>query len=125
MRENRENLVKTIESVSEQIQILALNIAVAAAKMSFRKELTMEVNNKLSKLVNQATLAVKNMGYVLSAAKSDKSKGRILTDGEGINIDSEMILNIENSLQTILDDSQKIMEMLKKVRQESLGNFGG
>ena len=125
MRENRENLVKTIESVSEQIQILALNIAVAAAKMSFRKELTMEVNNKLSKLVNQATLAVKNMGYVLSAAKSDKSKGGILTDSEGINIDSEMISNIENSLQTILDDSQKIMEMLKKVRQESLGNFGG
>ena len=125
MRENRENLVETIESVSEQIQILALNIAVAAAKMSFRKELTMEVNNKLSKLVNQATLAVKNMGYVLSAAKSDKSKGGILSDGEGINIDSEMISNIENSLQTILDDSQKIMEMLKKVRQESLGNFGG
>lgn len=125
MKENRENLIKTIESVSEQIQILALNIAVAAAKMSFRKELSVDVNSRLSQLVNQATQAVKKMGYVLRAARSDKPKQDILTKDYEINIDSKIVSDIEYSLETILNDSQKIMEMLIKVKQESLENYGG
>ncbi|MCD6162452.1 MAG: hypothetical protein J7K40_08580 [candidate division Zixibacteria bacterium] len=123
MTEHRENLIKTVESVSEQIQVLALNIAVAAAKMSFRKEIAPDVNNKLGQLVNQATLAVKNMGYILRAAKSERQKKDILTEEMDIKNDSETVSNIENSLNTILNDSQKILEMLKKVKQESLGDF--
>ena len=125
MKENRGNLIKTIESVSEQIQILALNIAVAAAKMSIRRELSGDVNNRLSQLVNQATQAVKNMGYVLRAARSDKPKQDILVKDFEINIDSKIVSDIECSLNSILDDSQKIMEMLEKVKQESLKNYGG
>lgn len=125
MEEPRENLIKTIESVSEQIQVLALNIAVAAAKMSYRKEIALDVNNKLSQLVNQATLAVKNMGYILQAAKSDRQKKNIMTEDLDIKNDSEVVSNIESSLNAILDDSQKILEMLKKVKQESMGDFGG
>ena len=42
MAGRRRNLVDHIEAISEQIQILALNIAVAAAKMSFNKKLKPE-----------------------------------------------------------------------------------
>lgn len=125
MDKPRDNLVKVIESVSEQIQILALNIAVAAAKMAHQKEITHDVNNKVSQLVNQATLAVKNMGYILRAASSDKPKQDVFADGLDIKVDSEMVSSIESSLQKILDDSQKILKMLDKIKQESLGNFGG
>ena len=125
MKKNSENIIKVIESISEQIQVLALNIAVAAAKMSYRNELTLDVNNKLSQLVNQATLTVKNMRYVLKVAGSDKSKQDIFADEFNVKIDSEMVSNIENSLQAILEDSQKIIGILNKVKQESLKDFGG
>lgn len=115
----RRNLVDHIESISEQIQILALNIAVAAAKMSFNKKLEPNVNNKLSQLVNEATLAVKNMTMVVKAAKSEKPKYDILHENQG-KLDAETIEGIETSLQAILNDSQKIMNMLNEVKQKSL-----
>ena len=119
-KKTKRNLVEVIESVSEQIQILALNIAVAAAKMSYSKKISGDVNNKLSRLVNQATLAVKNMGHVLRAAKSDRPKTDIFSDSAGIKVDSEMVEDIESSLKTILDDSRKIMEILNEVKQNSV-----
>ena len=119
MVNKRANIVDHIESISEQIQILALNIAVAAAKMSFNKKLEPDVNNKLSQLVNEATLAVKNMGMVVRAAKSEKPKYDALHDNQG-KIDTETVEGIETSLKTILEDSQKILHMLNEVRQKSL-----
>lgn len=120
MTKEQRNLVTIIESVSEQIQVLALNIAVAAAKMSFKQKISPDVNSKLSQLVNQTTLAVKNMGQVVRAASTEKPKGDILKDNPGSGMDSALISEIEKSLTTILDDSQKIMEMLEEVKQKTL-----
>ncbi|MCP4581899.1 MAG: hypothetical protein GY839_09785 [candidate division Zixibacteria bacterium] len=120
MKRTRKNLVDVIESVSEQIQILALNIAVAAAKMSYNKKISTDVNSKLSKLVNQATLAVKNMSHILRAAKSERPKVDVFSEGSNMKIDSEMVEDIESSLKTILNDSQKIMDMLNEVKQKSV-----
>jgi len=120
MRDSERNLVDLIESISEQIQVLALNIAVAAAKMSFNKEITLDVNSKLSQLVNQATVAVKNMGHVLRAARADKPKGELFADNEQSRINSEIVQIIENSLQLILDDSRKITDILSQVKYRSL-----
>ena len=119
MSRRRENLIEQIESISEQIQILALNIAVAAAKMSFNKRMAPDVNNKLSQLVNQATQAVKNMNIVARAARSDKPKFDVLNDNAG-NLDSKTIDGIEFSLRTILEDSRKIMAMLNEVKQRTI-----
>lgn len=125
MEEQRENLISFIESASERIQILALNIAVVAAKMSYHKELGLDVNNKLSQLVNQVTLSVKNMGHVLRAAKTDKMKGDVFTEGYNVKVDPELVNSIEIGLTKIMEDSQKIMEMLNKVKQKSLDGPGG
>jgi hypothetical protein len=125
MEEHRENLISFIESASERIQILALNIAVVAAKMSYHKELGLDVNNKLSQLVNQVTLAVKNMGHVLRAAKTDKMKRDVFTEGYNVRVDPELVNSIETGLTKIMKDSQKIMEMLNKVKQKSLDGPGG
>ncbi len=125
MEEKRKNLIGNIESISEQIQILALNIAVAAAKMSYSKKISLDVNSSLSQLVNQATIAVKNMGHILRAARSDKPKDDVFTEGYDIRVDSEMVRNIESSLKAILNDSQKIVDMLNEVKQKSLGKLEG
>ena len=96
-----------------------MNIAVAAAKMSFSKKLEPDVNNKLSQLVNEATMAVKNMTMVTKAAKSEKPKYDILHENQG-KLDPETVEGIETSLRTILNDSQKIMSMLNEVKQKSV-----
>jgi hypothetical protein len=119
MDKQHEFLIKTVESVSEKIQVLALNIAVAAAKMSYRQQLGLEVNNKLSQLVNQATLAVKDMGQVLRAAKTDNPKADVFNDSYDNKINAELMGNIELALNSIVEDSQKIMDMLNKVKQSS------
>ncbi len=118
MNGDQEQLIKTVETVSEKIQILALNIAVAAAKMSYRQQLTGEVNSKLSHLVHQATTAVKNMNQLLNAARADLNPGKLrepVTDETKIGADHAR--NIESALMSIIDDSQKIMEMLARVKQ--------
>jgi ABC-type phosphate/phosphonate transport system substrate-binding protein len=119
MTENKTNLVGSIESVAEQIQVLALNIAVAAAKLSYRKQLDPDVNDKVSKLVNQATLAVKGMNNMLRAVKHDKPKKNILDRVDNADFDAAKIREMENTLAAILDDSQKIVAMLQKVKQGS------
>jgi hypothetical protein len=77
----------------------------------------------LSRLVNQATQAVKNMGYILKAARSERPKQDIFANGTDIKVDSAMIADIEESLQFILEDSRKIMQMLDSVKQRSLDDF--
>lgn len=120
MMDQRKDLIKIIESISEQIQILALNIAVAAAKMPHRDEWGLDVDNKLSQLVNQASRAVKNMSYVLRAAKTDRPKDDVFTEGYNVKVDRELLKNIEASLKAILNDSQRIMDMLNVIKQKSL-----
>ena len=119
MDKHHEILIKSVEAISEKIQVLALNIAVAAAKMSYRQQLSLEVNNKLSQLVNQATLAVKNMGQILRAAKTDRVRDDFLSDGADNKVDPELVRGIEIALNSIVDDSQKIMDMLNRVKQSS------
>jgi hypothetical protein len=116
MDKQHEFLIKTVETVSERIQVLALNIAVAAAKMSYRQQLTQDVNTRLSQLVNQATQTVKNMGQILKAAKTDKAKPDFLADAADNKVDPELVKNIESALEAIVDESQKIMDMLNQVK---------
>jgi hypothetical protein len=119
MDKQHEFLIKTVEAVSEKIQVLALNIAVAAAKLSYRQQMGLEVNNKLSQLVNQTTLAVKDMGQILRAAKTDSAKANAFSESYDNKINTELLGNIEVALNAIVEDSQKIMDMLNKVKQSS------
>jgi len=117
MDKQHEFLIKAVETVSERIQVLALNIAVAAAKMSYRQQLTPDVNTRLSQLVNQATQTVKNMGQILKAAKTDKAKPDFLSDAADNKVDPELVRNIESALDAIVDESRKIMDMLNQVKK--------
>jgi hypothetical protein len=110
-----ESLLKYIEGVSGEIQLLALNIAVAAAKIAHRQDLDDELNQRLSRLVNQATQTVKQINQILSAA-GKQNKGSI-PDGESKAIDSELLVNIEGSMASIINDSEKIAGILTKIKK--------
>lgn len=109
-----DKLLSRIESVSGEIQLLALNIAVAAAKIAHRQELGLEINQGLSQLVNEATQAVKQMNQILSAAGAKKGKG----DRESTGVNMELLEGIESSMKSIISDSEKITKILASVKKK-------
>ena len=115
---NSDDLLSRLEGVSGEIQLLALNIAVAAAKIAHKQDLGLEVNQRLSQLVNQATQAVKQMNHVLSLAGSNNANSDGGVDGKGF--DNEFVAGIENSMESIISDSEKITSILSSIKKREL-----
>jgi methyl-accepting chemotaxis protein len=117
IKEENGDIVGRLESISSQIQLLALNIAVAAAKIAHKQDLGLEVNQGLSQLVNQATQAVKQMNQVLNVAGASAKNRNGLSDNELSAVDNEMIESIESSMESIIADSEKITRILSNVKK--------
>ncbi len=113
---NNEGLLNYIETVSSEIQLLALNIAVAAAKLAHNQKIGVEVNQNLSNLVNQATQAVKQMNLVIDAAKTDKKPTNFFADIKAEPVDQELIEDIEIAMGLIVKNSEKIVRLLAEVK---------
>ncbi len=117
-RKKRSNaLVSRVENVSEEIQLLALNIAVAAAKMAQKKDPGLEVHHKLSSLVNQTTQAVREMNKIVKAAKTERVVDHGSTDKADASCDHGFIENIEPSLNGIIADSERITTLLHALKK--------
>jgi hypothetical protein len=112
----QNEILKHIEAVSGEIQLLALNIAVAAAKMAHNNKIGLEVNQNLASLVNQATQAVKHMNQVIDAAKTEKGDHDI-SSVEKRPVDQDLINNIESAMSDIIRDSEKIVGLLSNVKK--------
>lgn len=116
-KDEGQRLLDRIEHVSNDIQLLALNIAVAAAKMAQKQQPGLEVHQKLSQLVNLATKTVKHMNQIVTAAKADKETGTDVSSRDGEQVDDELIRNIESAMQAIISDSEKINRLLAGIKQ--------
>ncbi len=110
-------LLNRIECVSNDIQLLALNIAVAAAKMAQKKDPGLEVHHKLSQLINRATQTVKHMTQIINAAKTNNGPISIVADRRNVHVDQDLIENIEAAMQGIIADSEKITSLLSNIKQ--------
>ncbi|MEE9554267.1 MAG: hypothetical protein V3W18_08220 [candidate division Zixibacteria bacterium] len=110
-------LLGRVENVSEEIQLLALNIAVAAAKMAQKKDPGLEVHHKLSSLVNQATRAVKDMNKIVKAAKTEGIVENNPVNDADTDIDFGFAENIESSLNGIIADSERITRLLHELKK--------
>jgi methyl-accepting chemotaxis protein len=108
-------LLSRLEGASGQIQLLALNIAIAAAKITHQRDLGLEVNQRLSQLVNQATQAVRQMNHILSLAGSSTAYFAGKDDDNGF--DAELIQGIENSMESIIADSERITHILSSIKK--------
>ncbi len=110
-------LLNKVEVVSEEIQLLALNIAVAAAKMAQKRDPGLEVHHKLSSLVNQTTLAVRQMNKIVKAARTENLNGSNVDDKLETEIDYGFIEDVESSLNGIIADSERITRLLKDLKK--------
>lgn len=109
-------LLDRIECVSNDIQLLALNIAVAAAKMAQKKDPGLEVHHKLSQLVSRATQTVKHMTQIINAAKTDNAPAGVMADRQDSQVDHNLIESIEAAMQGIIADSEKITSLLSNLK---------
>ena len=112
-----EKLVERIESISNDIQLLALNIAVAAAKMAQKYDPGLEVHQKLSSLVSQTTQAIKQMNQIISAARAENLAGNSVAEYNTGQIDQELIESMESAMNGIIADSEKITRLLTRIRR--------
>ena len=111
-------LLKHIESLSSEVQLLSLNIAVAAAKVTQNKNLGIEVNDQLSKLVNQATNMIKRMNQLLDAAKSDQSSNNSSVSESSENIRLQVVDELESSISSIIQNSEKVVRLLHNAKKQ-------
>jgi hypothetical protein len=109
-------ILEYIETVSGEIQLLALNIAVAAAKLAHNNTIDVEINQNLANLVNQATRAVKHMNQVIDVAKAEKGDQGILSENN-VPVDQEFMTAIESSMSEIIRDSERIVRLLSGVKR--------
>lgn len=109
-------ILEYIETVSGEIQLLALNIAVAAAKLAHNNKIDVEINQNLANLVNQATQAVKHMNQVVDAAKTEKGDQGTLLENK-VPVDQELMTSIESAMSDIIRDSEKIVRLLSGVQK--------
>lgn len=110
-------VLKHIEQVSGEIQLLALNIAVAAAKMAHNNTIETEVNRNLANLVNQATQAVKHLNRIVDAARARKDSQSVLNNPLDEPVNQELIDNIESVMNDIIRDSERIIKLLVNVKK--------
>jgi hypothetical protein len=114
---DQKEILDYIEAISAEIQLLALNIAVAAAKLAHNNKIGIEVNQNLSNLVNQATQAVKHMNQIIDAAKTEKSTNRFSAEVRDEPVDKKLIENIESAMGDIIRNSERIVRLLANVKK--------
>ncbi|UCE67801.1 MAG: hypothetical protein JSU85_07290 [Candidatus Zixiibacteriota bacterium] len=114
---DQKGILDYLEAVSGEIQLLALNIAVAAAKLTHNNKIGIEVNQNLSNLVNQATRAVKQMNQVIDAAKMEKSPRNPFNGAEDAPFDDGLTENIESAMSDIIRNSERIVRLLANVKK--------
>ncbi|UCC78318.1 MAG: hypothetical protein JSW64_08500 [Candidatus Zixiibacteriota bacterium] len=116
-RADQKEILDYIETVSGEIQLLALNIAVAAARLAHSNKIGVEVNQNLANLVNQATRAVKQMNHLIDAARTEKSSRKNFTDDNGKPLNGNLPEDMDSVMSDIIRDSEKIVRLLANVKK--------
>jgi hypothetical protein len=102
------NLVDQVDGLSEEVKVLALNLAIYLAKAKSESEELSQLEPEFIRLVNGTVLVLQEIGRIISAARNaetmvyDVSSGQIRRD------------QIEVRLRSILDQCGRIMRALSR-----------
>jgi len=100
------NLVDQVDGLSEEVKVLALNLAIYLAKAKSDSEALSQLEPDFIRLVNGTVLVLQEIGRIISAARNaetlvyDVSSGQLRRD------------QIELRLRSILDQCGRIMTAL-------------
>lgn len=107
-RESRLNLVDQVDGLSEEVKVLALNLAIYLAKAKSSSEELNQLEPDFIRLVNGTILVLQEIGSIISAARNIETMVYNVPSGE-FRRDQ-----IELRLRSILDQCGRIMTALSK-----------
>jgi len=102
------SIIERVDAMSEEVRLLALNLAIYLAKAKQESKELSRLEPEFVRLVNGTVKAVREIGYIVNAARDteavvyDVPSGRIPRD------------RLEVKLRSILDQCGKIMQSLSQ-----------
>ncbi len=109
------DLVEQVDTLSEEVKMLALNLAIYLAKAKADSERFNELEPDFIRLVNGTVNVVQEIGRIVNAARNLKTMIYSVPSGR-INQDQ-----IEVRLRSILDQCGRIMTSLSRTRDVDIG----
>ena len=120
-----EDVLSSVERFAEQAKLVALDLATAAAGADQAKCIPHNVNEEIMNLVDQTNTAASQILEMVKLVRMEMGGLCHLTlDGEvKLEKSRELISSIESNLKKILEGSDKVFVMIKKLKSLSLDNL--
>ena len=121
------DLVDSVRALGERARFLAINLAVAAAKLKQEGLSSNRLNEEILDLVARMTRASQDVNDALNAidsgaGSSEKTSPRMWSDWRETGIPDQRTLDrLENSLQETLELSKYIFRWMKELRDVDTG----
>lgn len=120
-----EDVLSSVEGFAEQAKLVALDLAGASLRAEEAKCIPPKVNEEIMGLVNQTNEAVNQILEMIKLVRMEMGGVYQLTTGGEVKLEKskELISNIELCLKKILEGSDRVLNMIKKLRSLSLDNL--
>lgn len=114
-RDSTPNLVEHVNSLNEEVKVLALNLAIYLAKAKTKSDELSQLEPDFIRLVNGTVKAVKELTVVINAAR-DSEDGKY-SENMDKNQNKDMI---EYKLHNILEQCTRILTALSINKKEEM-----
>jgi hypothetical protein len=110
-RDNDLHLIDQVDTLNEEVKVLALNLAIYLAKAKGESEQIRLLEPDFIRLVNGTVKIVQELALIIDAARNQKQRGVVISS------DNSQVDQIETKLRSILNQCTKIMNSLMKTSQ--------
>lgn len=120
-----EDVVSSAEGFAEQAKLVALDLAAAAARAKEAKCIPNKVNQEIMNLVEQTNKGTNQILEMIKLVRMEMGSLYQLTENGEMKLkkSKELVSNIESNLKKILEGSDKVLGMVKKLKSLSLDNL--
>jgi methyl-accepting chemotaxis protein len=120
-----EDVLASVERFAEEAKLVSLDLAGASARAREANCVPHKVSEEIMDLVDKSNSAANQILEMIRMVRMEMGEVYYLTeDGEvKLNKNRELVGNLEVNLKKILERSDRVLEMVKKLRSLSLDNL--